>query len=122
MCGEDSLHGIEREIRKVLVVYLIELISVDCAEEMRKLDRHHSGRLQQNLQACDEIINVRHLCQHVVAENQVRSLAVGEQLPSRLNAKKFNEGRYTFLARNLCDVGSRLDSECRNASVDEVLK
>src|SRR6266404_614841 len=40
--GKNAFYGVEREIREVLVVDLIELISLDCSQQVRELDGYHT--------------------------------------------------------------------------------
>ena len=49
MRGENTFHRVQREIREVLVVHLVELISVNRSKQVRKLDGDDSGRCQQDL-------------------------------------------------------------------------
>ena len=74
----------------MLVINRVELIFCHQSLQVRKLHGDHARRLQQDLHACNEIIQVRHLRQHIVPKQQIRLLALCDQLARRLFSEKFN--------------------------------
>ena len=79
--GEDALRRAQREIREMLVVDRVELVLGDEPHEMRKLDRRDAPRREQGGDAGDEGIDVGHLRQHIVGDDEVGGLAGGAQTP-----------------------------------------
>ena len=71
MRREHLLDRQEREIAEVLVVDRVELVLCHQPLQMRKLHRDHALRLEQALHAGDEVVQVRHVRQHIVAEHQI---------------------------------------------------
>ena len=66
----------------MLVVDRVELIALHQAYQVGKLHRDHAGRLQRDLHTGDEVVQIRHVGQHVVADQEIRlirgPLFVGE--------------------------------------------
>src|SRR5208282_2818385 len=73
------LHDFERadqgEIGEVLVVNRVELIEFNQPKQVRKFKCQDAVGLQQDLQAFHEVVEVGHLCQDVVSDNEVGSAA-----------------------------------------------
>ena len=89
--GEDPLGGDEREVREVLVIDGVELVLVHQPHQVRELDGDHAARLEQGLDARHEVVELGHLGEHVVADDQVGLPAGGGQLaapPSRRRARR----------------------------------
>ncbi len=78
----------------------VELVSFHQPHQVRKFQRDHAVRLEQGLHALHKVIaNVRHLGQHVVAENQIGLRAVGHHLRRQFLAKKLHQGRNALVGR-----------------------
>ncbi len=60
----------------MLVVDGVELVVLDQPQQVGKLQSQNTVGLQQNLQPFDEIVQVRNLRQHVVAEDQISAAAL----------------------------------------------
>src|SRR5512143_2546010 len=89
---------------------------------MWKLHRDDTSVVEQDLHAGDEIVNVGHLSEHVVADDEIGALSVCGELPSGFASEEFHEGRHTFGFCHLRDVGSALDAEDRDLAGDEILE
>ena len=77
-----------------------------------------------SLHAGDEVVEVGHLGQHVVADQQVGAVPLAARAGSRARrAEELDERRRPRCStRAFGDVGGRLDAEHRNAVLDEVLQ
>ena len=120
--AEDRLGGVEREVAEVLVVDGVELVLVDQAHDVGELHRQHAGRGERDLHAGDEVVEVRHLSEDVVAEEEVGVAALGGQLVRQLDAEEAHHGRHALLLGGRGHVGRRLDAEDRDAGLDEPLQ
>ena len=49
----------------------VELVLLDQADQMREFERDDTLRLQEDLHAGDEVVEIRNLRQHVVADDQI---------------------------------------------------
>lgn len=58
----------------------VKLIFRHQAHQMGKFDRNDAFRLEKNLHACDEIVQIRYLGEHIIAEQQIRLPAFGREL------------------------------------------
>src|ERR1039458_2181257 len=109
------LHDLDRadqgEIGEVLVVNRVELIEFNQTKQVRKLKCEDAFRLQQYLQAFHKVVEVGHLRQDVVAENEVGSAAFRSKLFCHLNSKKTHQRRNAFFDCSLGYVGSRFNHE-----------
>jgi hypothetical protein len=106
----------------VLVVDRVELVLVHELEQVGELHRDHAARLEQELHAADEIIDVRHVRQHVVAEQEIRPALLGGDRGRGLPAEELDGRRDALGDRGLRDVRCRLDAATRHAARDEVLQ
>ena len=69
--GSETGQSDEREIREVLVVDRIELVFRDEPLEVRNLDRYNALRSQEVGHARDEVVELRHLRQNIVGDDQI---------------------------------------------------
>ena len=106
----------------MLVVDRIELVLVDQALKMRHLDGDHAFRRQEMRHAGDEIVELRHLRQHVVGDDQIGMPALGHDLSSQSLAEEGVERRDAAFRRLFRDIGGGLDAEDRHAEADEMLE
>jgi hypothetical protein len=118
--GEHALGGQAREVLEVLVVDRVELVVLDEPQQVRHLDRHHAVVGQQDLEAGDEVVEVRHVRHHVVGGDQVGALALGDEVAGRLAPEEADERLDSELLCHLGDVGGRLDAQRRDAALDDV--
>ena len=84
----------------------VELVPLHEADEVRELQRHDAVRLEQDLQARDEVVEVGHLGQHVVADDEVGPASLRRELPGRRLAEELDQGRDALLLGRLGDVGA----------------
>ena len=120
--GEHALGGQAGEVLEVLVIDRVELVVLDQPQQVRHLDRHHAVVGQQDLEAGDEVVEVRHVRHHVVGGDQVGALALVDEIASRLAAEESDERVDPEILRDLGDVGGGLDAERRDAALDDVLQ
>ncbi len=100
----------------------VELVLLEQLQQVRELDRDRSRRLEDFGHAGDEVVEIRHLGQHVVAEDEVGLDTVGCERCALLLAEERHVGGYADLDGGLGDVRCRLDAEARDAGLDEVLE
>ena len=112
----------QREVGEVLVIDGVELVLVDQRLEMRELERDDALRRQQMRHAGDEVVEVGHLRQHVVADDEVGGLAFGDEPLGEADAEELDQRRDVLLARDLGDVGGRLDAGDGHAERQEMLQ
>src|ERR1019366_10715832 len=72
MRREYLLDSEERKVTEVLVVDGVELVLLHQSLQVRKFHGDDAARLEQALHAGNEVIQIRYVCQHIVAEQQVR--------------------------------------------------
>ena len=89
---------------------------------MRKLDRGDSAWLEHDPNAADEIVEIRDLGQHVVADHKICCHAFRHHLPSGLTSKESQQGRHTLLFRHLGDVGGGFHAQHGNPFLHEILQ
>src|ERR1035437_1996862 len=91
--GKDPVNRRERQIGKVLVVDGVKLAFGNQLEQVRKLEGCYALGFQQHGKASDEIIDVRHMGQHVVGGSQIGLLALGSQFPDLTHAEEVLHNR-----------------------------
>ena len=80
MCGKDALGRDEREVAEVLVIDRVELILRHQAHQMRKLHRDDAALGEQQLHPAHEAVQVRHLGQDVVSDDEVGLQALADEV------------------------------------------
>ena len=106
----------------MLVVNRIELVLLHESIQMRKLHRDRAALAEQYLHARHEIIEIRNVREHIVAEQQVRLAVLGRDLTSGLLAEEFDYRTNPFSLGDERDVRRGLDAEHGYVARDEVLE
>ena len=100
----------------------VEFDVVDQLEQMRKFDRHGTPGLEEQREAGDEVIQQRHVREHVVADDQIGPAALAGELPRQVSPKNSTSvGTPISLRVGRHRIG-RVDAEHRYAHRDEVLE
>ena len=120
--GEDLSRGEQREVREVLVVDRVELRLLDQAQQVRELHRDAPPGVEQELEAGDEVVEVRHVGEHVVADDQVGRRALVGEPRAELRAEERDQRRDAVRLGDRGHVRGRLDAEHRHAALDEPLQ
>ncbi len=81
----------------------------------------HATRLEQDLHAGHEVVEVGDVREHVVAEQQVGGRLPGQR-PGRLLPEELHQRRDALLERHLGHVGGRLDAEHGDLALVEELQ
>ena len=119
---EDALDRDQRQVAEVLVVDGVELHALDQAQQVRELHRDRAARGEQVFHAADEVVDVGHVGQHVVAQQQVGLAVFAGDVGGGGPAHEAHRRRDTLADGHLGDVGGRLDPQHRDAGGDEVLE
>ncbi len=77
---------------------------------------------EQQLHPGDEVVHVRHVGEHVVAEQQIGPLAFAHQLARGLGAEEADPALHPLLAGGRGGVARRFDAQDRHAVLHEVLQ
>src|SRR5690606_26473774 len=73
---EDNAYRTQGQVGKVLVIDGVELVFPYQVQQVWELEGGHTFRFEQRRKAGDEIVDVRHVRQHVVRDHQVSSLGL----------------------------------------------
>ncbi len=122
MASEHVLDRFEGQIREVLVVDRVELDLFEQVEHVGELDGRDSLGLEHEADALDEVVEVGHVGQHVVADHEIGSHPVGDDLVRRVHAEELRDGGDADLPGRLGHVLGGLDAEHRHALGHEVLQ
>jgi hypothetical protein len=106
----------------VLVVDGVELVLLDELLQVRELDGDNTLGPEQRGDASDEAVQVGHLGQDVVADDQVGHGPLADELRCELGAEELREGGDALLLGHLRHVEGRLDAEDGDALRDEPLE
>ena len=87
--------------------------ALDQPHDMGEFHGDDTGGLQQPCQATDEVVHVRHVSEHIVADDEVGLSALSHEFISEARAKKIDDGRDSLLLRRLCDGVRRVDTQDR---------
>ena len=106
----------------MLVVDRVELHVLNLAREVWELDRRDAARSEQHGHTADEIVQIRHVGEHVFRDDQIGRAMRCAQAFRGLDPEKRNVGRHAFGDGDRRDVGGRLDAEYRDAGREEILQ
>src|SRR5262245_30934741 len=106
---ENPADGEKREIREMLVVDRVELVSLNQPVQVWKLHRDHTALTQQHLEACHEIVQFRHMGEHVVADQQIGLTVLRGDVARGLLAEESDQGWYALPSGLFCDIRRGLD-------------
>src|SRR6266487_2561958 len=117
---EDSPGREQREVREMLVVDGVELVAGEQARQVRELDAGHPAGGQQHPHPRHEVVEIGHLGEDVVGDQQVRRPSLRPELLSQLGTEELRDGGHARLDRCGGDVARRLDPQHRYAHRDQV--
>ncbi len=119
---EHALRRHQREVPEMLVIDRVELVLLDEAQQMRELEGGDAARAQQDRHARQEVVEVGHLRQHVVADDEIGEHAAVDELARRVLVEEACQGRHAARFRRLGHVLGRVDAEHGVALLDEELQ
>src|SRR4051794_19877490 len=85
----------QHKVREVLVIDRVELIERDQVQQMRKFEGGDSLRLQHLAETTNKVLDVRHVCQHVVCGNQICLATSSGNIARSAGGKEQYLGRHT---------------------------
>ena len=100
----------------------IELILLHQPVKVRELHGNHTVRLEQLFHSCHEIIQLRHVRQYIVPEQQISLSIFRHDLPGRLLSEESHRGRNSLFNRHLRHVRRRLYAEHRYSMLHKMLQ
>ena len=106
----------------MLVVNRVELILRHEPHQMGELQRDHPAWGEHDFHSGDEVVDVGHLREHVVADEQVGLPSLGDERARGLAPEELEERRHPSGNGGLGDIHGGLDPERRNAACHEVLE
>ena len=122
VAGENLLYRQQREITEMLVIDGVELVALHQLPQVRKLHRDHAVRGEQSFQSGDEVVEVGHMREHIVAEHQVcLAMGAGNDFGGGAAQKADFRGN-TFQCSSRRDIGGRLYTENRHAPGNKMLQ
>ncbi len=80
MIAEKPRQRRHREVAEMLVIDGVELALLDQVDDVRRLDDGHACGLQQGSDAVDEAVQIGHVGEHIVSQEDIGLLALGGQL------------------------------------------
>src|SRR5262245_26720466 len=80
--------GQRRKVREMLVIDLIELVAIDRPEKMWEFNCANSPRLKDDGDAFDERVEICHLGENIVTENEICLPPGFSQFTSRIDTKE----------------------------------
>src|SRR5579859_647267 len=98
----------------------VELRLLDQPHDVRKLQRDYTTRLQRGFKTRREIIDIGNMSVYVVADNQVRPLALSSETISEPRTKKLAKHANTQLLGCDCRTFGRFDTKARNTGSDKI--
>jgi hypothetical protein len=106
----------------VFVVDGVELVLLDELLQVRELDRDDALGPEQRGDARDKAVQIGHLGEDVVADDQVGHGPLARELRSQLGAEELGERGNALVLGHLGHVEGRLDAENGDALLDEPLE
>src|SRR3978361_1169867 len=100
----------------MFVINRVELHAFHQPQQVRKLDREHSLRLQQYLEAADEVVQLGNVREYIVCDDQVSPMPLLDQFAGQSASEKPVNRRDTSFLRYLRDIHCGLDTKGWNFS------
>src|SRR6266478_5326243 len=119
---EDLLRRHKRKVGKMFVINRVELVFFHQPLQVRKLHGDHTRRLQQDFHPRHEVVQVRHLRENIIPEQQIRLFSRDRQLPGRISPKKLDQRRHTLLRRYSRNICRRFNPQHRHTLLGKVLQ
>src|SRR5690348_9492393 len=91
--GKYSADDSEGEVRQVFVVDRVELVMLDESEQVGKLYGHQPVSLKHLLEAAHKSVEVRHMGEDVVGDQEIGSPAGFREATGRRFSKEFSKSR-----------------------------
>src|SRR5713226_6522654 len=100
----------------------IKLVFLHETQQVREFQSDYSPVSEQAFHSGNETVEIRHLREHIVAEEQIRTFSFRRQFSSHLPVEKPDERRDVSLERSRGDISRRFNAENRNPASDEILE
>src|SRR5262249_21829573 len=100
----------------------VELVLVDQSLEVWKLDGDDAARFEEKRDAANEVVEVGHLRQDVVADDEIRRVTLRDKFLGGAASEEPRDSWNAASDRGSCYVFRGLDAENRDAFGDEVLE
>src|SRR5947209_19696614 len=104
----------------MLVVNRVVLVLLHQPHKMWKFERYHAEWFEDEFDAGDEVVEVGHLSQDIIADDEIGLFAFRDQLSSGLLTEELDLRRHALLDGDASDVGGRFDAQTGDAYFDEV--
>src|SRR5262245_2241835 len=89
----------------------IELVARNEANKMGKLHRDRSGRFEEQFQTLDEVVDIGHVSEHVIGDDEITLSCFFDQSGRGVRSKKPHHRWDTFIDCRARDVSRWLDPE-----------
>ena len=106
----------------MLMIDRVKLHPFHQAQKVREFNREHALWLQQYLEATDEVVQLRHVREDIVCNDQVRAEPLPDQFPGQSTSEELVDGRDAGILRHLRDIRRGFDAKGRNFSSYELLQ
>src|ERR1700722_947778 len=120
MITEQAGKRRHREIAEMLVVNGVELALLDQVDNVRRFNHCDAGGLQQGGDAVDEAVEVGHVSEHIVGQEDVSLLALRGQLFGQLLSKEVVDAGHAALVGSAYLLFGGVDAQDLDAVVYEV--
>jgi len=120
--GQRVLGREQREVREMLVVDRVELDLRHEVEQVGEFDAQGACRLEGHREPGHEVVEVGHVGQNVVGDDEIRTPAAPHQIRGGFSTEEAGLRGHSARHGGGGDVGGRLDAQHRDAGGDEVLQ
>src|SRR5690606_12664916 len=105
--------------RKITMVFMIDRVKgarIDHVANVGNLDMRNAMLCQQALDASSEFIGIRHVCEHIIGEQNVGMAPLCCNCVCDISVKKFTPRRNAALRSKICNIAGRIDTQDTGAS------
>ena len=121
--SEQVIERGDRKVAEVLVIDRVELAVLDQVDHVGHLEnRDPAGLLQQNGYPRHQAIEVRHMGEHVIGDDQIGGATLGPEPAGEGAPEEILERRHSGLDGGCGRCRRGIDAEHGNAALDEVLQ
>jgi hypothetical protein len=119
---EDAVHRSEGKVGEMFVINGVELVLRHQPQEVREFKRGNAFGLKQYGKTCDEVVDARHVGEHVVGGGEIGLFALSGQLACEAHTEEVLDAVDAFGTRCSCGAGCRFDAEARDIARFAVLQ
>src|SRR3989338_3524202 len=119
---EKGIESGQRKITEMLMIDRVKFATVDQIFHIGHFEDRHTVLLQQDADPLDKTVQVGHVRQDIVGDNNVGLFSLIAQFSGKVGAEKLRQRGHASLFSHIGDVPRRVNPQGRYAGMDKILQ